>query len=159
MITIKLNNNSIFEINGYYMATGDRLGCPSHPLASMPTSLGPTGDAHEDARRAPRTFDALPCFRDSRPHDSARRRHHGRPPRVLAEEAHQLPRGIGAVGVGMRAVAAPTRPGVAGAVDGPPLHDGPPAGVGVGRAGIVPPPGCPPPAHRRGRRGPVWVRR
>src|SRR5207247_11362848 len=58
------------------------------------------------------------------PDRSVRGRRHGRTPWVLAEEAHQLPRGLGAGRVGIRAVTAPTRPGVARAVDGPLLHEG-----------------------------------
>ena len=55
---------------------------------------------------------------------------------LLVKEPHHLRRGVGAFGVGVGAGAAPSRPGVSEAVDGPLLHDGATVGVALGGAGV-----------------------
>src|SRR4051812_46198292 len=64
--------------------------------------------------------------------------------RVFAEEAGHFPRGVGAGGVGVRALPGAAGPGVAGPVDDPPLDDGPPARVVVDGPGEGPAAGRPP---------------
>ena len=72
---------------------------------------------------------------------------------VFAEKAHDLPRGVGTVRIGIRTAAGTTRPCVARAVDGPMLHEAPPVGARVDRTGRIPPAGLVAPADRHGRRG------
>ena len=55
---------------------------------------------------------------------------------LLAEKPHHLRRGVGAFGVGVGAGAAPSRPGVSEAVDGPLLHDGITVSVALSGAGV-----------------------
>src|SRR5450759_1390922 len=72
---------------------------------------------------------------------------------MLWEESRQLAGRIGACGVGVGAAVATPRPGVAGAVDGPPLHDGLPAAVAVDLASVGVPAVYLTPLHRHGRDG------
>src|SRR5215210_7020596 len=65
----------------------------------------------------------------------------GRPPHrfpllVLPEKPNHLRRGVGSLGVRVRAGLAPARPGMPEPVDGPLLRDGATAGIVVGSASI-----------------------
>ena len=55
---------------------------------------------------------------------------------LLVEEPHHLRRGVGAFDVGVGASAAPSRPGVSEAVDGPLLHNGTAVGVALSSASV-----------------------
>src|SRR5215207_10882011 len=99
--------------------------------------------AHEDTRAPTVAFIPRPLHRSVG----------GAPPRrmLLVEEPHHLRRGVGSFGVGVGAGAAPSRPGVPEAVDGPLLHYGATVGVTLGGAGVSVTVGDLPLSHRNRR--------